>query len=184
MPVSEESITLREATADDQKFLLRLFAATRDDLALAILAEEQKQVLIELQFRARENQYRLAYPNATTRIVVYGDQEIGSLLVDRGEDDFHLVDIVLLPDWRTQGIGTRLLRSLLDEASSATKPVCLQVAVTNRAIKLYERLGFARVNDGGAYISMKWSPRSMSDAASAGQETAGQGGQERATATI
>jgi ribosomal protein S18 acetylase RimI-like enzyme len=173
MPESEQPILLRAATSDDQEFLVEIFASTRDDLRLANLDKSQEQLLIEMQFRARENQYRLAYPNATTSIILEGDKEIGSMIVNRGEHDIHLVDIALLPDWRDRGIGTYVLRTLLDEASAKAQSVCLQVAVTNRAKDFYERLGFSKIKDGGAYISMEWRPRSNTDSELAGQKTAG-----------
>lgn len=168
MPQSDHSISLRAATPGDQEFLLQLFAASREDLALAILDHDQKQLLIEMQFRARANQYGLAYPDAITSIIVQGDKDIGSTIVNRGEHNIHLVDIALLPEWREHGIGTSVLRTLFEEATLAAKTVRLDVAVTNRAIRLYERLGFARIKDGGAYISMEWRPRSNSNSELAG----------------
>ena len=183
MPQSGQPITLRAATPEDQEFLIQLFAATRDDLALANLDKDQNQLLIELQFRARENQYRFAYPSATTSIILEGDKEVGSMIVNRGEHDIHLVDIALLRDSRDQGIGTCVLVTLLEEAVVGAKVVCLQVAVTNRAIRFYERLGFSKIKDGGAYISMEWRPHSNTDSELAGQKAARHGRTNPATAT-
>jgi ribosomal protein S18 acetylase RimI-like enzyme len=183
MPQSEQPISLRAATAADRDLLVEIFAGARDDLTLANLDRSQEQLLIEMQFRARENQYRLAYPNATTSIILEGDREFGSMIVNRGEHDIHLVDIALLPDKRDQGIGTYVLRTLLEEAVVGAKIVCLQVAVTNRAIKFYERLGFSKIKDGGAYISMEWRPRSSTNSELAGQKAAGHGRTNPATAT-
>lgn len=161
MHEAEQPISLRTAIPDDQTFLLELFAGTRDDLSLANLETGQKQLLIELQFRARQNQYQFAYPKATNSIILEGVREVGSIIVNRGERDIHVVDISLLPECRNRGIGTRVLRTLLEEALAEAKSVGLQVAVTNRAITFYERLGFSTIKDGGAYISMVWRPPSQ-----------------------
>ena len=154
MPQSGQPITLRAATPEDQEFLIQLFAATRDDLALANLDKDQNQLLIELQFRARENQYRFAYPSATTSIILEGDKEVGSMIVNRGEHDIHLVDIALLPEHRNAGIGTRFVKELIDEASATNRIVRLQVFKTNPALHLYERLGFEQVADQSMYLEM------------------------------
>lgn len=158
MDQGEQAISLRPATPEDREFLLDLFAGARDDLSCANLETGQKQLLVELQFNARENQYRFAYPNATNNIIVAGVREVGSIIVNRGERDIHVVDLSLVPECRNRGIGTKVLRTLLEEALADAKIVGLQVAVTNRAIRLYERLGFSTIKDGGAYISMEWHP--------------------------
>lgn len=154
----EQHISLRPATEADHKFLFEIFAGTREDLMLADLEHNQKQLLIEMQFRAREGQYRSAYPNATTSIIRESDREVGSIIVNRGEQDISVVDIAIDPAWRGRGIGTRVLRTLLAEACTESKLVHLQVAVTNRATRLYQRLGFSTIKDGGAYLSMEWRP--------------------------
>src|ERR1043166_4215236 len=110
------TISLRPATPADQTFLLSVYAGTRDDLGLANLADSQRQLLVEMQFSARQNQYRLAYPDASTSIIVESDKAIGSMIVNRGRFDIHLVDIALLPERRDHGIGTYLLQMLLQEA--------------------------------------------------------------------
>ena len=56
-----------------------------------------------------------------------------------------MIDIALLPDHRGRGIGARLLRDVLHEATAAGLPVRLSVERSNPARSLYERLGFRTV---------------------------------------
>ena len=43
---------------------------------------------------------------------------------------------------RGQGIGTQLVKGLIEEAGRAGRAVTLGVMKTNPALRLYERLGF------------------------------------------
>ena len=55
----------------------------------------------------------------------------------------------------------RALKAVLDEAAEADKTVRLRVESLNRAVRLYERLGFASIGTDGAHIEMEyvpWSP--------------------------
>ena len=86
-------------------------------------------------------------------------QPVGRLLVHRGACEIRVVDLGLLPEHRNQGIGGGVLQALLHEADEARTPVRLHVATFNRAMKLYERLGFAPIRTDGIHVEMEWSPR-------------------------
>lgn len=154
------ALGLRPATPADEAFLRTLFASTRtDELALMNWGEEQKETFIAMQFHAQSQQYAMSYPDAQNSIVLLDGVSIGRLVVDRGEREFTLVDISLLPAHRSAGIGTHLLENLLLEATAARKPVKLNVWHSNPARNLYQRMGFSTVNDEGVYCEMCWSPR-------------------------
>ena len=57
-------------------------------------------------------------------------------------------------------MGTVLLRELLDEATAAGKRVSIHVERQNRALGLYERLGFRQAGEHGVYLRMEWEPAS------------------------
>ncbi len=56
-------------------------------------------------------------------------------------------NIALAPELRNQGIGTIVIREILDLAKRRAIPVRLNVLKANPAAKLYERLGFVRTGD-------------------------------------
>lgn len=62
-------------------------------------------------------------------------------------DEAHVTNIAVHPDYRRQGIGETLLRSMMTVAASrGAKRMTLEVRVSNRpAQRLYEKLGFARI---------------------------------------
>lgn len=154
------AVRLRPATLEDEPFLRQLFATTRaDELALMGWDDNQKEAFIAMQFNAQKQQYVMSYPQAQHSIVLLHDIPIGRQMIDRGESEFILVDIALLPNQRNAGIGTHLIEDLLAEAASAGKPVTLNVWHSNPAKNLYQRLGFSVANDdGGVYCQMRWNP--------------------------
>ena len=151
------ALRLRPVTSEDEPFLLNLFATTRsDELAFMNVSENQKQAFIAMQFRAQSRQYAMTYPHARNSIILWNDNPIGRILFDRGELEFTLVDIALLPTHRGNGIGTSIIQDLLKQAAAARKPIRLHVLTSSAAKRLYERLGFSLVGGDVAYLEMMW----------------------------
>ena len=154
----ELSAILRASTPDDEAFLFEVFAATRTD-EFRFLDEQQKQAIIRMQYDAQRFQYDEGFPQAESRIILRGDRPAGRMLVDESESEITLVDIALLPEHRGSGVGTQLLNELLNRAVVARKPVRLHVLKSNPALRLYERLGFSRVDDESMYFEMMFEPK-------------------------
>jgi len=156
-PYSAESVTLRGATPADQDFLRALFASTRgDELAALALDPKQAAAFIEMQFNVQQQSYGARYPTAQNSIILIDDRPVGRMLINRTDEAIRLVDIALLNDCRNRGVGSFLIRGLLDEAAASHKPLQLSVHKFNPAARLYERLGFVRVADTGAQFKMEW----------------------------
>ncbi|MCO5180903.1 MAG: GNAT family N-acetyltransferase [Candidatus Promineofilum sp.] len=64
------------------------------------------------------------------------------------------LSIAVAPDYRGQGIGTRLLARLLQEAAGRYASVPLSVAPGNPAAQLYERLGFVIIDNEGESLTV------------------------------
>jgi ribosomal protein S18 acetylase RimI-like enzyme len=65
------------------------------------------------------------------------------------------VSVAVLPEFRGQGIGTRLLTRLLQVAANHHSAVSLSVDADNPALQLYRRLGFEVVGTSGTSLTMK-----------------------------
>ena len=78
---------------------------------------------------------------------------------DRGfgyvDDATPELSIAVVPECRGQGIGTRLLDKLLQEASQHHAAISLSVTTDNPALRLYQRLGFDVVATSGTSLTMK-----------------------------
>ena len=150
------NISLRPATTEDEAFLYALYCDTRaEEIAAWELDASQVEMIMRLQFSARQQSYRYQYAGAEHSIVLGEDRPIGRVLLANSVEAYHLVDIALLGEFRGRGIGTRLLEDLLAKAEREGKPVRLHVEPFNPALRLYERLGFERVADKGAYYLME-----------------------------
>jgi ribosomal protein S18 acetylase RimI-like enzyme len=152
-------LTLRPVEPTDEPLLFELYASTRiDELAAWGWDATQRDLFLKLQFNGQQQHYRTHFAHADHVIVELDDQPIGRLIVARSEQDIHLADMIIQPAQRGCGIGTLLLRELLAEAARSHKPIRLNVLRTNRALRLYQRLGFAVVGDNGTHLLMEARP--------------------------
>lgn len=153
----DAAITLRPIRADDQSFLLGLYASTREqELAALPWDNAQKAAFVRMQFDAQHAQYQEHYAGAAFDVILVDGRSAGRLYVERGEGEMRIVDMTLVPDWRNRGIGTRLLRELQAEAAAAHTPLRIHVERFNPALRLYQRLGFRQIADRGVYLFMEW----------------------------
>ncbi len=153
-------ITLQPVVPENDEFLFRVYAATRQqEMAAWGWDQAQQDAFLRLQFRAQQGSYRAAFPGAEHRLILQDGEAVGRILVHRTEHEIRLVDIALLPEHRNCGIGTRLIRDLIEESRSSRRPLRLQVATSNRAAaRLYERLGFSLTGENEMYYQMEWNP--------------------------
>ncbi len=151
-------VTLRPVVADDDQFLFEVYAGTRRaEMAAWGWETVQQDAFLKMQFLAQKQSYAMQYPHADHSIILLDQKPAGRLYVVRSEEEIHLTDISLLPEYRGQGIGAKLIKDLLDEARQSGKPCRLQVLKTNPdAARLYERLGFSATGEDALYLEMEW----------------------------
>jgi GNAT superfamily N-acetyltransferase len=140
-------LEFRSVIDSDRPFLEALYASTREDVASMPWAGGERQQFLSMQFQAQDNHYRLQFPRARFDIVLWHDRPAGRLYVDRNGDEFRLIDIALLPEHRSKGLGSAIVQMLLEEAAGAGKPVRLRVEPDSPAARLYQRLGFETIAD-------------------------------------
>jgi ribosomal protein S18 acetylase RimI-like enzyme len=87
---------------------------------------------------------------------LWSDQEHGYGFIDAMTPE---LSVAVLPEYRGAGIGTELLRRLLQRADESYDTVSLSVSVRNPAVRLYERLGFRRAAVHGDSLIMRRSAR-------------------------
>jgi ribosomal protein S18 acetylase RimI-like enzyme len=82
------------------------------------------------------------YGKVPVQIIQVNGQDAGMLSYEVRPDHVFLRNVALLPAFQGQGIGTKVIRAVMTEAAGLGVPLRLQVLKTNRARRLYERLGF------------------------------------------
>ncbi|MGE7843727.1 GNAT family N-acetyltransferase [Lysinibacillus sp. NPDC093712] len=150
-------IDLKAITNADEAFLFEVYSSTRNQEVDAWgWSVEQKQIFLEMQWRAQHASYKQQFPDASNSIIVVDNQCVGRLLIKELQGYHHLIDISLLPIYQGKGIGTYVINELLQKASKGKKAVILRVFQTNPARNLYERLGFRVVSVDELYLKMRW----------------------------
>ncbi|MFQ6171955.1 GNAT family N-acetyltransferase [Oryzobacter sp. R7] len=149
------TLTSRPTVDGDLPFLLDLYAANRsDEFSLLGWTPEALRSFLEQQYRARQVAWGLTAPAADDRVLVRDGCPVGRLVLDRRAEGVRVVDIAVVPEEQGRGIGTTVLRRVLDEAEDARLPVTLHVVAASRARRLYERLGFRTLREDGVHVLM------------------------------
>ena len=134
-----------------------MYGSTRkQELAKFGFPEEQKQLFIASQFTAQHHHYQTHYPKALFDLILKQDEPIGRLYVDEWAKEFRIVDISLMPQYCNKGIGSSLMNNTMQHAAELGKSVSIHVGLNNPALRLYERLGFEKINEQGIYQLMEW----------------------------
>jgi len=144
------SITLRDATAEDDAFLREVYASSRaDEFALAPWGQEQREAFLTSQFRAQHSHYHQQYPQASYQVILVNCDRAGRLYVLREKEHIQILDITVLPQYRRAGIGTSLIRMLLDEGARTDITARIWVESFNPSRHFFERLGFFQIQEDG-----------------------------------
>lgn len=150
-------IQFRPVTNDDMNLLHQIYASTREiELQQTNWSDEQKKAFVLMQFNAQHNFYSEHYSDASLEIILHRDIPAGRLYLLRSPKELLIVDITLLPDFRSQGIGSEILGNLMREAAETGRDLLIHVERFNPALRLYSRLGFQLIEDKGVYLYMGW----------------------------
>jgi ribosomal protein S18 acetylase RimI-like enzyme len=87
---------------------------------------------------------------AWVRVFTAGNKGYGYI-----DDETPELSIAVLPEFRVKGIGTDLLRHLIEEVRLRHRALSLSVSSDNPALRLYQRLGFVIVARSGSSLTMK-----------------------------
>lgn len=143
--MENHQVTLRPATVADELFLFDLRKSTMDEhLERAGESTDEHAHWERLRYR-----YNDAY------IVCCGSERLGLFKFIRDPNEWTIVQIQILPTYQGRGIAAHLVGELLRQADDAHVPVTLSVLKGNRAINLYQRLGFRVVKTTGTSLQMR-----------------------------
>ena len=142
---------------EDEPFLMQVYASTREE-EVAGWDDLQKGIFLNMQYKLQKADYEMKYPESKHDIILLDGVAVGRMWVDRtNPEELRGIDIAILPEYRNSGVGFTLIQELLDEASAANKPFRIHVTNFNRAIRLYERMGFVKTGETPPiHISMEW----------------------------
>lgn len=115
-----------------------------------------------MQFEAQDRHYRELYEGAQFLVIETAVGPAGRLYLHWLEGKLSVMDIALLPAFRGQGLGGKIMQDLLEQADSRGLKTSIHVKAFNPARRLCERLGMKQVSETGVYLLMETQPKTAS----------------------
>jgi hypothetical protein len=110
-----------------------------------------------MQFNARQTSYASTFPNALDMILCLADgTPVGRHLIDRQVDCYRSVDLAVLPEHRNRGIGAWAVHLVQQLSQAEGLPLRLRALSQDRAVHLYQRLGFTTIATDEISFEMEW----------------------------
>jgi ribosomal protein S18 acetylase RimI-like enzyme len=128
---------LRPARPEDFDYCARLYFEGMEN----IIKE------LNLDMDAQIAGFRQRWDVTQVRIITRNGTDIGWLQSFVKDDALFLGQLFVDGVLRGRGIGTQLVKGLIEEAAKAGRAVTLGVVKTNPALRLYERLGFRTTHE-------------------------------------
>jgi GNAT superfamily N-acetyltransferase len=98
-------------------------------------------------------------PHTTTSVIELDGEPVGRLRIIRSDECIELAGIQLLPRVQGRGIGSAIITDLKTDAAAAGIPIDIGVEKDNpSARRLYERLGWMKIDETEEEHTLRWSP--------------------------
>ena len=141
-------VTLRPARPDDRDFY---WEARRDGF----------RTYVEQTFGPWHDEPQRAFADKDfdelpVEIIEREGEAIGYQMIVRHPDHWYLDEIAIVAAARGLGIGTELVKAMMEDARAAGVPVRLSVLEVNPAQRLYARLGFRVTRVEHPRVKMEW----------------------------
>ncbi len=151
-------ITLRHKTPSDEDFLFQLYAHSRSlEAAQTGWPAHQWNQFLKQQFEAQKSSYESDFPEANYDLIFIDGEACGRLYCDRRADEIRILDLTISPQFCGQGIGTRLLETLMMEARESRKTLSVYVhKFKPRTLNFYHRFDFTPGLETDFSVLMSW----------------------------
>jgi GNAT superfamily N-acetyltransferase len=142
----------------EEAFLYLLFASIKaPEMSLMPVDAQQKEFLLQMQYKSMNYTYRNRFPKARFEIVELDRWPIGRVVTDVQKTCVYYVDIALMPQAHGKGIGTALMSAMLAEPRRLGLPARAKVLSHNiPSLRMFERFGFTRVATKVPYVDLEW----------------------------
>ena len=141
-------ITKRPALADDVEFARSVHHRAYRGIVVRQYGPWNEE--------AQDEFFVAAWSSSTHEIILCDDVRCGYMFVEDGDEDIHVRELVIAPDFQGKGIGTHILRNIISQAMARGVLVRLRTHQLNRAVNLYRRLVFRECGQTDSHILMEW----------------------------
>lgn len=160
LSLKNKDLRLRFFSERDIPFLKKIYFSTREEELKQVnhWTESMKEAFLTHQFTAQHEYYQKNYIGANFLVIEKDKEIIGRLYYKEGfEGTIRIIDIALLPKFQKQGLGTSILKDIIEHARKIEQSITIHVESFNPAMELYKRLGFQKVSEtNGVYHLLKW----------------------------
>ena len=107
----------------------------------------------------RHREYHEKYWEEQRPHIIFQDEKpIGTIRLVYDDGAVEISQFCLYPEYHNRGIGTYVLRSVLEKADKESMKTCLMCLKQNPARLLYERHGFSTVSSDDLFYHMEREP--------------------------
>lgn len=132
------NVALRAACDDDIAFARNLYFETMREIIERLFGWDQNR---------EERNFDRFFKLDEVRIITADGQDVGWIQEQISEASVNLGSFYVAPKMQSRGIGTRVLRMLLERAAKESKVMTLAVVKINPALQFYEKRGFRTTHE-------------------------------------
>ena len=141
------NLSLQPAAQSDHEFLYRLHCATMRDYIDRTWGWDDDAQRSAFDIRLSTNPHQ---------VILFDDDPVGMLEIEHHPTELVIANIQVLPEYQGRGIGSAVIREVIELAQKSGAVTTLQVLEVNvRARRLYERLGFRETGKAAPHICMR-----------------------------
>lgn len=108
--------------------------------------------------KAQDKFFESAWKGSNHEIIYANGKPCGYFSMEESVDEITLHELVLLPEFQGQGIGSKILSEAIEISKTKNIPVRLQVLKENKAAELYRRMGFIQTGETETHYQMEYNP--------------------------
>ena len=138
---------LRQATARDSEFAYQVKKTTLGEYVRQVWGWDEDE---------QRRLHRRRFASQAFQVIVAAGTDAGILALTCEPDCLRVNQLLVLPEYQGEGVGTACMKHVLNDAAGRRLPVRLQVLkVNHRAIEFYRRLGFSDAGMDETHIQME-----------------------------
>jgi len=142
-------IALRTACVHDVAFARNVYFETMHEIIERLFGWDQSR---------EENNFARFFRLNEVRIITADGKDVGWIQEQISETSINLGSFYVTPGMQGRGIGTQVLRMLLERAASESKTMTLAVVKINPARQFYAKRGFRTTHEDERKLYMSASP--------------------------
>lgn len=139
-------ITFRQAEEEDFEFLWNLHKATMRSYVDEIWGWDEE---------FQRDYFSNRFEKINIELIILDNARIGAIEIRDKENELYVANFEIIPQFQNKGIGSTILKRIINISESKKKPLKLQVLKVNPAKRLYKRLGFETVDKTETHFIME-----------------------------